>query len=344
MKPWYQCTVANAQAYFDTDTSNGLVASSVFARLKRFGKNLDLSLPPEVGRVCQTTVIREGRPQIASLQHVVPGDVVLLKPGDRVPADLRLFKVEHLEIDESMLGTNGLPTAKNTYALDKTAPLNKQKCMAFNGTFVIKGQGLGIVVAHAGDVAYKPPIKKQARSSIKNRLIARRLHCHGIAIGRYQDISNLPKINVLFLDVDLSDKDVTELIRKIQLIKKIPCKFLVTETQAERLQSELMGAKIATANSIVKLTSMNLVNVVEDAQFITATDQANMLKIVKALNDDGIKVMWVSDGQRLMPAMQIAAVSLVVGNLARDDVLCRASLIAPSAGVSMLASIFYNIK
>jgi hypothetical protein len=140
MKPWHQCTVADTQAYFDTNINNGLSTSSVFARLKRFGKNIDSSLLPEIGRVFNATVVRESKSQIVNLQHIVPGDIVVLKPGDRVSADLRLFKVEHLEIDESMLGTNGLPAAKNTYAIGKTTPLNNQKCIAIRGTFVEKGR------------------------------------------------------------------------------------------------------------------------------------------------------------------------------------------------------------
>jgi hypothetical protein len=344
MKPWYQCTIAETQAYFDTNTTNGLTAKSVFARLKHFGKNVDVSLPPEVGRAYNATVIRQGQPQVVNLQHIVPGDIVVLKPGDRVPADLRLFKVERLEIDESMLGTSGLPIAKNTYAINQISPLNKQKCIAFNGTFVVKGRGWGIVVAHSADVAYRPPLQKPAKKGIKNNLIARRLHRYSIAIGRYQDIKDLPKVGMLFFDVDLGDTKIAELIRKIQLIKKIPCKFMVGEAQAKKLQAELTGVKIAQASSIVKLTPMNIVDMVEDTQFIVNTDPADALKIIKVLRDNSVKVMLISDGQKPTPAMQITALSLVMGNSARDDVAYRASLIAPSADISMLASIFYNRK
>jgi hypothetical protein len=344
MKPWYQCTVIETQAYFDTNTANGLTAKSVFARLKHFGKNLDASLSPEVSRAYNATVIRQGQPQAVNLQHIVPGDVVALKPGDRVPADLRLFKVERLEIDESMLGTSGLPVAKNTYAISQTTPLNKQQCMAFSGTFVVKGRGWGMVVARGADVAYKPPLQKLPKKGIKNNLIARRLHRYGLAIGRYQDIEVLPKIDMLFFDIDLGDTKIAELIRKVQLIKKIPCKFMVSEAQAKRLQAELAGVKIAPANSIVKLTPMNMVDMVEDTQFIVNADPADALKIIKVLGDNGVKVMLISDGQKPQPAMQITALSLVLGNSARDDVAYRASLIAPSVDVSMLASIFYNRK
>ena len=57
-------------------------------------------------------VIRGGEPKHIAARHVVPGDIVMIKPGDVVPADIRLFSVANLEIDEALLTGEALPVTK----------------------------------------------------------------------------------------------------------------------------------------------------------------------------------------------------------------------------------------
>ncbi len=95
----------------------------------------------------KTTVIREGHKKLIHSVHVVPGDVVVLEAGDRICADLRLFSVKNLHCDESTLTGESLPVNKRIEAVDTHAMIADQKCMAFNGTYVTSGMGLGIVIA-----------------------------------------------------------------------------------------------------------------------------------------------------------------------------------------------------
>ena len=93
------------------------------------------------------TVLRDRKRVSISAEEVVPGDVVVIQSGDRVPADLRLFKIHNLRIDESMLTGESLAVEKHTEAVAREAPLGDRLGMAFSGTLVTTGQGSGLVVA-----------------------------------------------------------------------------------------------------------------------------------------------------------------------------------------------------
>jgi Ca2+-transporting ATPase len=95
----------------------------------------------------EATVRRDGRKQRVHSDQLVPGDVVLLESGDRVPGDLRLFKVKGLRIDESALTGESLPVEKQIEALAADTVLGDRTNLAFTGTLVAAGQGEGVVCA-----------------------------------------------------------------------------------------------------------------------------------------------------------------------------------------------------
>ncbi|MHA1607512.1 MAG: calcium-transporting P-type ATPase, PMR1-type [Candidatus Freyarchaeota archaeon] len=93
-------------------------------------------------------VIRNGEKVEIPAREIVPGDLVLLEMGDRVPADLRLIETLNLQIDEATLTGESTPVLKNADAvLDAKTPLNDRVNMAYMGTVVVKGRGMGITVA-----------------------------------------------------------------------------------------------------------------------------------------------------------------------------------------------------
>lgn len=98
--------------------------------------------------VPQCTVLRDGKRQTIAGCNLVPGDIVLLETGDRVPADLRLYHGKNLFVDEAMLTGESLPIAKQYDPLaDPGLTLAEQKNIAFSGTFVSRGVARGVVVA-----------------------------------------------------------------------------------------------------------------------------------------------------------------------------------------------------
>jgi Ca2+-transporting ATPase len=80
-------------------------------------------------------------------KEIVPGDIILLAAGDKVPADARVFEIANLEIDESMLTGESTPVRKTVTALNKDLPVADRTNMAFSGTVVTQGRGKAVVVA-----------------------------------------------------------------------------------------------------------------------------------------------------------------------------------------------------
>lgn len=96
----------------------------------------------------QTSIaIRDGHRTEVPAEELVPGDVVLLESGDRVPADLRLVYVRGAAAEEAVLTGESMPVQKDTDPVDAAAPLGDRRSMAYSGTFVTGGIARGIVVA-----------------------------------------------------------------------------------------------------------------------------------------------------------------------------------------------------
>lgn len=96
----------------------------------------------------ECTIVRNGTNLIIDSKELVPGDLVILKEGQRVPADIRLLFVNGLLVDESVLTGESTPVTKETtIVLKPDAPVMDQHNMVFNGTYILAGIGTGIVVA-----------------------------------------------------------------------------------------------------------------------------------------------------------------------------------------------------
>ncbi|MDA8086714.1 MAG: cation-transporting P-type ATPase [Nitrospiraceae bacterium] len=95
----------------------------------------------------EATVMRAGEKRRISSAEVVPGDIVILQSGDKVPADMRLFQTRELQVDESALTGESVPVGKRTDVLSRDALLADWQNMAFASTLVTYGQGIGGVVA-----------------------------------------------------------------------------------------------------------------------------------------------------------------------------------------------------
>jgi len=92
-------------------------------------------------------VRRDGHKLTLDATMLVPGDIVLLKAGDRVPADLRLFESHSLRIDEALLTGESVPAEKSTAPVEENAGLGDRFCVAFSGSLVTYGRGTGVVTA-----------------------------------------------------------------------------------------------------------------------------------------------------------------------------------------------------
>ena len=92
-------------------------------------------------------VMRNGRQITIRAEDLVPGDIVLLQSGDKVPADLRLFRVKGLQIQESVLTGESMAVEKITDPVAQKTVIGDRHNMAYSSTLVTHGQGSGVVVA-----------------------------------------------------------------------------------------------------------------------------------------------------------------------------------------------------
>jgi len=131
----------NATVIWGVTTTNAIISYFQESRAESAIAALSQSV------VTTATVMRDGdKKQIPSVE-LVPGDIVLLASGDKVPADLRLTYVRDLQIDESGLTGESVAVEKYVQPLQPETPLAERENMAYAGGFVTFGQGIGVVVA-----------------------------------------------------------------------------------------------------------------------------------------------------------------------------------------------------
>ncbi len=131
----------------------------------------------------QAEVRRAGRREMIPAEQLVPGDIVLLDAGDKVPADGRLLVAEGLEVDESTLTGESVPASKSIRPLDDPeVPLGDRTCIAFMNTVVTRGRGELVVTAtgertEMGRVARLLSITEQPSTPLQRQLdhLGRRL-------------------------------------------------------------------------------------------------------------------------------------------------------------------------
>jgi len=139
----------------DTSVILGVVILNVILGFIQEGKTESAleALSKMVVREC--LVIRDGEKRVITARELVPGDVVLLNSGDRVPADLRLFFARDMAVDESALTGESVPVGKNTLPISKpNLSPGDQQGMVFSGSFVTRGSARGIAVATGGSTEF----------------------------------------------------------------------------------------------------------------------------------------------------------------------------------------------
>lgn len=334
-------SVDQIATFFDVDIRYGLGQQSVLTRIKKFGYNNDPTISADVQKVYKTTVLRGSQRQEIGIRNLVPGDVVLIKEGSRVPVDLRLFKVNNLKIDQSKLTGESLPAPKNTYALKKELPLAQQKCMAFMGSFVSSGSGMGVVVRQAHSSAHTnslPGVRKQ-KSRLFDRLAEKRLQSAGVVTKDSKCLRRLSDIETVLINVNLTEQDIQNLILKLQLAKNIDCKFVNQNSRCI-----VKEAVVFDMSKVKDLKREQLIDQVKPAQFISKATSSDIMKLLVLLSNDDQKVMYVTEGLAKDEALRPAYLSLVIGDFARDDNIAVADMIAPNQKISVLERILYNKK
>ncbi|MCX8206208.1 MAG: HAD-IC family P-type ATPase [Methanothrix sp.] len=124
-----------------------LLINAIIGTVQEYSAERNLESLRELVRT-YARVVREGESFEVDAEECVPGDIVLLEEGMKVPADLRLLETHALEVDESLLTGESTPVSKDASALlNWNAAVGDRVNMAFAGTIVTRGRGRGVVVA-----------------------------------------------------------------------------------------------------------------------------------------------------------------------------------------------------
>lgn len=148
-----------------------LIANAIIGTVQEYSAQRSAEALRSLVRT-RARVIREGEEHEVDAEELVPGDIVLVESGGKVPADIRLISANGLNVDESLLTGESMPDAKDpSLTFDPLTPLGDRENMAFAGTLVTSGRARGIVVATgsrtevgglaaslAGKAETKPPL------------------------------------------------------------------------------------------------------------------------------------------------------------------------------------------
>ncbi|MEM2050066.1 MAG: cation-translocating P-type ATPase [Thermoproteota archaeon] len=150
---WYKSTTSTGHndgsldEYIDAITIGAIVALNAvvgFVQEYRSEKAIEAMKKLTAPRA---RVLRDGKETIIPAREVVPGDIILIETGDRIPADGRLLETVELKTDEAALTGESTPVNKSVETLDEKTPVSDRKNMVFMGTYTTYGRGKAVAVA-----------------------------------------------------------------------------------------------------------------------------------------------------------------------------------------------------
>ncbi|MDX1632930.1 MAG: HAD-IC family P-type ATPase, partial [Thermoanaerobaculia bacterium] len=151
------------------------------------------------------TVIRDGEKHEIPSEEVVPGDVLALEAGDRIPADARLIHVQSLETTEAALTGESGTVPKQVEAVDESASLPERKSMVYMNTNAVKGRGRAVVVATGMDTRVGGIASELAKAEDRDTPFQKEVDRLGKRIGLLVLglIGILSVVQILFTEADL---------------------------------------------------------------------------------------------------------------------------------------------
>ncbi|HCP07521.1 MAG TPA: carbonate dehydratase, partial [Synergistaceae bacterium] len=133
--------------WVDTIVILGVVVINVFVGFLQEGKAEKAIDAVRNMLSVENRVLRDGQKKTIPAEELVPGDIVKLSSGDRVPADLRVLDVHELRVNEASLTGESETVSKTPEPVEDDAALGDRTCMTYSGTIVASGTATAVVVA-----------------------------------------------------------------------------------------------------------------------------------------------------------------------------------------------------
>jgi P-type Ca2+ transporter type 2C len=264
----------------------------------------------------KVVVVREGKDYIVKDTEVVPGDVVVLMEGDKIPADVRFVELTSLKVDESALTGESLAVEKTSEAIPgEQLPTADQRNMGFKGTNVVAGNGIAVVVKTGTDteigkitkeiaaIESTSPLKRDIANLTKLiiwtvlgisafLLVSGLLLGNGLAVMISTTVSlaisvipeGLPVVITMVLATGIwrmSKKNV--LVKKMQAVEALgQAKVIAVDKTGTITKNEMAVVKVYVNDSVFKVSNDGY-NPVGKIDGVMNSDEMNLLGKLSAL-------------------------------------------------------------
>ncbi|MEM0203949.1 MAG: HAD-IC family P-type ATPase [Archaeoglobaceae archaeon] len=226
-------------------------------------------------------VVSEGRVIEVDSTSVVPGDVIIVEAGMKVPADARIIESRELSVDESMLTGESFPVAKNSKKVPEDAIVPERTCMLYAGTAVTSGWGKAVVVA-TGEKTEMGKIGKGLEESVETPLLRKiRIFAKRLTIG-IVSISVAIFLLGLYRGYETTYSFLSAISFAVAVIPEI---LPATITLALAFGVREMAKKKALVKSLPAVETLGSVTVICSDK--TGTLTQNRLRVVKLMTPEG---------------------------------------------------------
>ncbi len=199
--------------------------------------------------------------------EIVPGDIVVLEEGKKVPADIRLIEVKAIRVNEASLTGESLPVSKNTHPLKSASSLGDQKNMLFSGTIISSGTAVGVVVgtgknSEIGKIAHLVSEVEESQTPMQKKLDE---------LGKKMGVFILLISIVVFIIIFAVDKEIANL----PLVQRLVFAFTVAVALAVAAIPEGLSfvVRISLAFGARRMASKNaLVRKLSAVEALGSTD------------------------------------------------------------------------
>lgn len=280
-------------------------------------------------------VLRNGQQISIGVEELVPGDVVLLESGDKVPADLRLVQVNSLAVDEAFLTGESIAATKKLDLLDPLAAVSDRRNMAYAGSTVISGRATGFVIAtgkytEVGKIARVVAEEEGAKPPLVLRMekFAQQISVivlgFAILLGVIAFLRGMRLNEVIFLVIAMA-------------VSAIPEGLPVAMTVALSLATRRMAQRNVIVRKLAAVESLGSCTVIASDKTGTLTVNQQTVRMVVLPGTERIQVSgqgYNSEGEITLPTgvTNKDALSSNLQALGRNAILCNEAVLEPSNG------------